>query len=153
MRRLSEEIAQFFQSQSFVIVSTIDGNGNPHNSCNGIVKIDRSGLVYLLDLYREKTYENLMRNPRISVTAVDEHRFKGFCLKGKARIIAGEKIKSDIIKAWEDRLTSRITRRLIKNIQGEKGHSRHPEILMPRPEYLIIMQVKEVVDLTPHHIR
>ena len=57
------------------------------------------------------------------------------------------------LKAWEKRITSRITRRLIKNIRGEKGHPHHPEALLPKPAYLIIMDVEEIVDLTPHKMR
>jgi len=153
MKRLSEEITKFFQEQGFAIVSTIDKNGSPHSSCKGIVKINQRGLIYLLDLYRERTYDNLRRDPHMSITAVDEHRFSGYCLKGKAKIIAGEKLKSQVIKAWEEKLTSRITRRLIKNIKGERGHLDHPEALLPKPEYVIVMEVGEIVDLTAHHIR
>jgi general stress protein 26 len=153
MKRLSREIVNFFQNQNFTIVSTVDKNGWPHNSCKGVVKINRSGLIYLLDLYRERTYENLKRNPCISVTAVDEHGFIGYCLKGRAKIIQSEKLNSQIRRAWEDRITSRITRRMIKNIKGKKGHPRHPEALLPKPEYLIVMEAEDVIDLTPHHIK
>ncbi len=153
MHRLDNDIVHFFRNQGFVIVSTIDRDGSPHNSCKGLVKINPQGLVYLLDLYRGKTYGNLSQNPHISITAVDEHKFIGYCLKGKAEIIQGESIQPDIMKAWEERLTTRITRRLIKNIQGEKGHSRHAEALLPKPEYLIVMEVNEIVDLTPHQIK
>lgn len=153
MKRLSEEIVQFFQKQRFVIVSTVDKDGSLHSSCKGIVKINRSGKIYLLDLYRGKTYENLKRNPHISITAVDEHRFVGFCLKGKAKIILENKIKFHIMKAWEERITARLTHRVLKNIREEKGHSRHPEALLPKPEYLIAIDVEEIVDLTPHHIK
>ncbi|MFQ5888031.1 MAG: pyridoxamine 5'-phosphate oxidase family protein [Candidatus Hydrothermarchaeales archaeon] len=153
MKRLTDEIIGFFQNQAFVIVSTVDKNGSLHNSCKGIVKINSSGSIYLLDLYKGRAFENLERNPHISITAVDEHSFIGFCLKGKAKIIAGKELKSQIIKAWEDRITSRITRRVIKNIQGEKGHSRHPEALLPKPEYLIVMDVEETVSLIPQHIK
>ena len=153
MKTLTDEITQFFRDQGFAIVSTIDRDGIPHNSCKGIVKINQGGLVYLLDLYREKTYENLKNNPHISITAVDEHRFSGYCLKGKAKIIAGDKLKPQIIRAWEKRLTSRITHRIIKNVQGQEGHPRHPESLLPKPEYLIVIQVEEIVDLTPRHLK
>ena len=148
-----DEVIHFFQDQGFVIVSTIDKSGIPHTSCKGIVKMNQKGLVYLLDLYKGKTYENLKQNPNISITAVDEHGFIGYCLKGKARIIAGKNLKSQIIKAWEDKLTSRITRRVINNIQGQKGHPHHPEVLLPKPEYMIAMRVRQIVDLTPHHIK
>lgn len=153
MKRLSESIIRFFHKQGCVIVSTVDRNGFPHSSCKGIIDIKRSGKVYLLDLYRGGTYDNLKRDPRISVTAIDEHKFIGYCLKGKAVVATGEKMEPDIIKAWEARITSRLTKRLLKNIHEEKGHPKHPEILLPKPEYMISMEVEEVIDLTPHHLK
>lgn len=124
-----------------------------HNACKGIVNIYKDGKVYLLDLYSGRTYENLRRNSNISITAVDEHRFKGYCLKGKAKIIQSDKIKSQIIKAWEEKIASRLTQRLLKNIHEGKGHPRHPEVLLPKPEYMIIMEVKEIIDLAPQHLK
>jgi uncharacterized pyridoxamine 5'-phosphate oxidase family protein len=153
MRKLKEEIVQFLRNQGYVIVSTIDNKGFPHNACKGIVKINRNGKIYLLDLYKAKTYENLKQNPHISITAVDEHKFMGYCLKGRAKIIAEEKIKPELFRAWEDRIASRLTQRLLKNIREEKGHSRHPEVLLPKPEYLIVMEVAKIIDLTPQHLK
>ena len=153
MKKLSDDIIQFFQNQGCLVVSTIDNNGFVHNACKGLVKITRNGQVYVLDLYKANTYRNLKSNPHISITAVDEHRFLGFCLKGKARIVRAEEISAELIKAWEDRITSRLTRRLLKNIREERGHPRHPEILLPKPEYMIAMEVEEIVDLTPRHLK
>lgn len=153
MKRLSDEIIRFFQNQSFAIVSTVDGNGRIHNSCKGIVKLESKGLVYLLDLYRQRTHENLKRNPHISITAVDEHKFTGYCLKGKAKIIPEEKIAPSLIRAWEERIAGRLTARVLRNIRGEKGHSRHPEALLPEQEYMIAMKTEEIIDLVPHQIK
>lgn len=153
MKKLAREIVNFFQNQNFTIISTIDKFGSPHNSCKGIVKISPSGRIYILDLYKSKTFENLRDNPNISITAVDGHIFKGYCLKGKAKIIGSDKLKPDIFKAWEDRINSRITQRVLKNIRGEKGHSHHPEVRMPKPRYMILMEVKKIVDLTPHKLK
>jgi len=151
--KLTDEINQFLQNQSFTIVSSIDKDGSLHNACKGIVEIDRGGKIYLLDLYKSKTYENLKRNPRISLTAVDERTFKGYCLKGRAEIIARDKLDPRIITAWENKLTSRITHRIVKNITEVKSHPRHPEALLPKPEYMIALEVDEVVDLTPRHLK
>jgi len=153
MKRLSEGVIHFFHKQSFTIITTVDTKGCPHNSCKGIVNIEGSDKVYLLDLYKGKTYHNLMENPHISITAIDEHKFMGYSLRGTAKIVKREKLKSHIIRSWEDRLKKRISQRLLKNIRGEKGHPRHPEVLLPKPEYLIEVEVKDIVDLTPHHIR
>lgn len=153
MAKLPEKVIKFFHSQSFTIVSTIDPDGMPHISCKGIVKIDADGTIYLLDLYKGITHANLERNPAISISAVDEHRFKGFSLKGKAKIINEQELKSHIVKAWEDKITARITHRLIKNLKGEPGHERHPEAQLPKPKYLIAMTVTDIVDLTPPPLR
>ncbi len=151
MQRLNQEIINFFLKQGYVIVSTLDKNGFPHSSCKGIVKVTQNGKVYLLDLYRGITYENLKTNQHISIAAVDEHKFKGYVLKGIAMGV--EKLDADFLSAWEERIASRLTQRVLKNMKDEKGHPRHPEILLPQPEYMIVMEVQEIVDLTPRHLK
>lgn len=153
MKKLNQGIISFFHKQPYTIVTTIDEKGCPHNSCKGIVDIEENGKVYLLDVYKERTYENLKQNPHISITAVDEHKFVGYCLKGVAKMVKEKDVHSDTVKKWEEKITKRISLRLLKNIQGQKGHPRHPEALLPKPEYLIAVEVEEIVDLTPHHIR
>ena len=153
MKKLSDEIISFFQKQGCVIVSTLDDAGSLHNSCKGIVEIDNDGHIYLFDLYVAKTRDNLQKNPNMSITAIDEHHFIGYCLKGKARIVTESEMLPRLIKAWEDRIASRLTGRLLRNIHGDKGHPLHPEALLPKPEYLISMEVEEIVDLTPHPMK
>lgn len=150
---IEHDIVQFFHNQHFTVISTIDKNGYPHNSCKGIVEIDESGKVYLLDLYMARTYENLKNNPRISITAINEHKFIGYCLKGKAKIVPKSEVTKRILKLWDDRITSRISHRLLKNMHGEKGYGAHPEALLPRPEYLIEVDIEEIIDLIPGHIK
>ncbi|MFA4989538.1 MAG: pyridoxamine 5'-phosphate oxidase family protein [Candidatus Omnitrophota bacterium] len=154
MHPLSDDIIQFFQRQGCVIVSSIDSKGFPHSACKGIVKINKKGNICLLDAYRGQTLENLKSNPYVSITAFDEHKFIGYCLKGKARILCKADLDAETIRAWEDRITGRLTQRLLKNIRGEvKGHPRHPEVLLPDPEHMLIVEVSEVVDLTPQHLK
>lgn len=151
--KLGEEIIFFFQNQGFATVTSVDAKGFPHASCKGIVKIEPDGKVYILDLYLAKTRENLKQNPRVAVTAIDEHKFKGYSLKGEAKIVPADKLGSDILEAWEARVTGRATQRLLKNIKEGKGHPRHPEAMLPKPKYMLEVKVEEVVDLTPQHLK
>ena len=153
MKGLTDRIIHFFENQSFVIVSTIDNNGIPHSSCKGIVEIQKEGRVYLFDLYKARTYKNLQSNTNINITAVDEHKFEGYCLKGQARIVAGRALTAQTIKAWEEKIAGRITKRMIRNIREDKVITRHSEALLPRPEYMIMMEVEEIVDLIPQNLR
>jgi general stress protein 26 len=153
VKRIPDNIVNFLNEQGYVVVSSIDKNGFPHNSCKGIVEIKRSGEIFLFDLYKAKTYENLRYNSSMSITAANEHKFIGYCLKGRAKILSQDQLKAELMKAWEDRITSRLTQRLLRNMRDEKGHPRHPEALLPKPEYLIAMEVEEIVDLTPPHLK
>jgi len=153
MKNLPKEILIFFQRQNFVIVSTVGEDGVPHSACKGIVKITEQGKIYLIDLYKAVTYKNLKSNSRISITAVDEHKFIGYCLKGKAAIVDKANITAEIITAWENRITGRITHRVLRNMSGEKGHDLHPESQLPIPQYLIVVEAEDIVDLTPHPLR
>ncbi len=151
--KIPEHVIQFFKDQGYVIVSTIDKSGYAHSACKDIIKIQESGKVFLLDVYHAETYKNLVRQPRVSITAVNEHKFKGYCLKGVARLISKEELTEDIVSVWETRITSRLTERLLKNIHEEKGHKAHPEALLPNPKYMIEVDIKEIVDLTPKNLK
>ena len=152
MISLGNDIIKFFESQGYVIVSTVTKTGAVHNSCKGIFEINQKGTIYLCDLYHGATYKNLVASSTISVTAVDEHRFKGYCLQGTAKVVRADKLSSLLLTQWEARIASRITQRLLKNITGTKGHPLHPEALLPEPKFIIVVHVAKIIDLTPQHI-
>jgi general stress protein 26 len=153
MIKLNDEIIHFLRHENYTVVATVDREGSIHTSCKGIIDIDKKGRIYLLDLYKQRTYQNLKANNNISLTVVNEHKFKGYCLKGKAKIIEKLNITPELLKAWEKRIAARLTHRILKNIKGEKGHLKHPESLLPKPEYLIELDVEKIVDLTPHKLK
>lgn len=153
MREIPREIIRFFGAQHYAIVGTVGRDGTPHSACKGIVKMDPEGLAYLFDLYTGSTWRNLRANPRMSITAVDEERFKGYCLKGTARLVKRDEVDPAMIEEWRGKISGRITHRIIRSIQGAKGHPRHPEALLPVPKRLIVLEVDEIVDLTPGHMK
>ncbi len=153
MKHIPAQVVNFLLTQGFVVVSSIDKNGFPHTSCKGIVKVDPAGKIYLVDVYHGVTRGNIAGNPRISISLVDEHKFSGYCLKGMARMVENEAISQEIIKTWEDNLTGRLTKRLLKNLALDKGQRHHPEAhLPPLPKHLIVLEVEEIVDLAPEHL-
>jgi predicted pyridoxine 5'-phosphate oxidase superfamily flavin-nucleotide-binding protein len=153
MMHLDDNVVHFFQGQGCVVVTTIDKDGFPHTACKGIIRIDKAGRIYLLDAYHGITYHNLLQNTLASITAFNEHKFIGYCLKGRAHLIHKDELDAGIAKAWEDKVTSRLTQRLLNNMHEEKGHRGHPEASLPKPQYMIVLEVSEIVDLTPAHLR
>lgn|SRR3989338_3838560 len=150
MEKLTDSIIQFLHHQGFVIVSTLDPEGKIHCSAKGIIGADHNK-VYLIDLYHAKTFNNLKKNPTVTITVVDEHEFSGFALKGTAHIVNREDFQEHVIRKWEEKVIRRISKRVIKNVRQDKCSSKHPEAGFPQPKYLIEVEVEEVVDLAPAH--
>ncbi len=151
--KIPKQAFSFLNVQEFVIVSTLDPQGAIHTSAKGVVGLDLKGKVYLIDLYKGETYQNLSRNPVVTITAVDGYRFSGYSLSGQARIRERQKIKASIIREWEDRVIQRISKRVVRGIRSEKSGTHHPEAMFPRPKYLIEVSVERVVDLTPEGLK
>jgi uncharacterized pyridoxamine 5'-phosphate oxidase family protein len=153
MVEISENIIEFFKRQAFVVVSTIDSQGFIYSSAKGIAAIEPSGKVHLIDLYMGRTISHLKENPIISITAINEDYFQGYTLRGKARLVDCKKIEQSILHEWEERIISRISARIIKNIKKEKGSYEHPESLFPKPKCLIKVEVEDIVDLAPGYLK
>ena len=107
----------------------------------------------MIDVFHGLTAENIRHNPQVSISAVDEHKFMGYCLKGRARVMPDNEISQEFIKFWEDNITARLAKRLLHNLAKGKSHAHHPEASLPRPKHLISIEVEEIVNLTPHYLR
>ncbi|MBF0522806.1 MAG: pyridoxamine 5'-phosphate oxidase family protein [Candidatus Omnitrophica bacterium] len=149
---LPEEVLKFFTKQGAVIISTIDAKRRIHCSVKGLVRIEKQGKAFVVDLYSGKTYRNLLKNSKVSITAVDEERFIGYTLQGRAKIVPKSDISEKIIQDWESRIAQRISKRIVNSIHRGHTAKRHFEVHLPNtPRHLIEVEVESVIDLSPPH--
>ena len=149
MVKLPPVVVNFLNKQNFVIVSSIDKYGFPHTSCKGMVDVLSDSSIYIFDSYKGAAYNNTKRNPFVSITAVDEEEFKGYCIKGSAAIVSIDKASRALLNKWEDKLLNRISKRIVKHIKRDKHSLYHPEADMPGPEYIIYVKAEKTISLTP----
>ena len=147
-----KDILNFFEKQDSVIVSTINVAGSIHCAVKGIVSTKEEEKIFLIDLYLRETFKNLKKNPTISITALDEHLFKGYTIQGEAEIIFRDKIHEEIFADWERRVVERISKRVSRSVgAGLQSRVHHEAHLPTHPQYLIKVTIKNVVDLRPPH--
>ncbi len=107
-------------------VATAGPEGMPNVTPKGTIRVLDDQTLVFADLFSLKTRENLLKNPKVAVTLIDQEQFKGYQFKGKAELIdAGplfEKIKDDLKKA--------------------------PKAL-PEPKYIAKITVEEIFDQSP----
>jgi predicted pyridoxine 5'-phosphate oxidase superfamily flavin-nucleotide-binding protein len=90
MAMIPQEVQEFMQGK-VAWVATASPEGVPNATPKGTVRvIDDEHLVFA-DLFSRKTRENLLKNPRVAVTVIDEKSRKGFQIKGTVELLtAGE---------------------------------------------------------------
>ena len=152
--KIPDAVKYFLEKQHVVIVSTLDKNKIIHTSAKGIIEVNLSGEIYVLDLYKARTYRNILKNPQATLTVIDEHSFKGYSLSGSAKIIDKNLIPKNKMEIWHEKLAKRIAKRVISHVKREHMiDAIIPEAKFPMPQYLIKISVNEIVDLAPQRLK
>lgn len=147
---LNRAMAKLLSKHKIVMVSSASKDGKPNASLKGIVEVlPAEGIIYFLDLYSQKTRNNLLENPQVSISVADIEGFEGYQFKGIVEMINDGEMFKKYIKKWERQRTVLLIERMIKNVQKGSSHGRH-ELFLPEPKYLVKVRVTEIYDLLPH---
>ena len=147
---LNKAMAKLLSKHRIVMVSSASKDGKPNASLKGIVEVmPEEGIIYFLDLYSQKTKDNLLENPQVSISIADIEGFEGYQFKGIVELIDNGEMFKKYIKKWERQRTVLLIERMIKNVQKGSSHGRH-ELYLPEPRYLVKVRITEIYDLLPH---
>ncbi len=86
MSKIPEEIKDFLKNH-LAYVATANEKGVPNVVPKGDIAILDDNTVVFADLYSHQTRENLTKNANIAITIVNPAGYKGYQLKGKAKIV------------------------------------------------------------------
>ena len=122
--KISEELKGFLKNY-LAFVATADEKGLPNVVPKGDIAVLDDSTIVFADLYAHQTKKNLAKNPHVAVTVVNPASYKGYQLKGKARIIEHGK---DYDK-------------LAELVQGN-AQLRHPQA-----KYAVKIKVNKIIDV------
>lgn len=150
MTVISDKVKTFLERQNFIILSSLRNDGSIHTSAKGLIKVDARGKIFILDIYKSVTYRNIKRNPTVTVTSVDERRFRGYSLEGRGKIVREGSLTKEVVGKWHDKLAKRIAKRIISHVkEAHLAQESIPEAAFPAPKFLIEVSVDRIVDLAP----
>jgi len=146
--KIEKDIIKYFTKNHIVLVSTLDCNARIYSSIKGLVYISEDAKAYIVDLFHNNTFRNIQKDNRISLTAVSVYHFKGYVLQGIARCLQIEDIPNLVKNKWEEHLVSRISERIIKNLQDRTVFGQ-PEAELPKIKYFIEVEIENIINLAP----
>lgn len=98
---LSEAMIRMVREQRLGYVASISPEGLPRVSPKGSLTVwDENHLVFA-DIDPAKTVENLVKNPFIEVNVVDLFLRKGFRFSGKATVLRGGDLYSQVLERYK----------------------------------------------------
>ena len=124
MPKIPEEVKDFLKNH-LAYVATADEKGVPNVVPKGDIALLGDSTLVFADLYAHQTKKNLVKNPHIALTVVNPAGYKGYQLKGKAKIIERGK-NYDLLS---------------QQVQ-EGGQLRHPNA-----KYAVIIKVNRIIDI------
>jgi predicted pyridoxine 5'-phosphate oxidase superfamily flavin-nucleotide-binding protein len=124
MAKIPDDVKDFLKNY-LAFVATADDRGIPNVVPKGDIAILDDDEIVFADLYSHQTKKNLIKNPQIAVTVINPAGYKGYQLKGTARIIEHGKIYDQ----------------LAKHIQ-EGGQLNHPNA-----KYAVRIKVNKIIDI------
>jgi len=86
--RISEKICHFLAKTEFLNFATCDFSGRPNVAPKFLVKVENNN-IYFADYVFGRTFINLKKNPRVSISAINLDTLTGYQINGIARIITG----------------------------------------------------------------
>lgn len=86
MSKIPKEVQEFLKGK-MAWVATATSDGMPNTTPKGTAQVIDDEHVVFADLFSRKTRENLLANPKVAITVVDEATFKGYQIKGSAEMI------------------------------------------------------------------
>ena len=86
MARIPKDVQEFLKGK-MAWVATAASDGMPNTTPKGSVRVIDDEHVVFADLFSRKTRENLRANPKVAVTVADMTTYKGYQIKGSAKIL------------------------------------------------------------------
>ena len=102
MAKLTSEMKEMFGKQ-VGIIATASKDGTPNAGPKGSMRIlDDETLAYM-EGTGEKTYRNLLENPKVAVIVVDREQTDGYQIKGTAELSTSGDLFEQMVKMMEER--------------------------------------------------
>lgn len=116
-----QEFRKLLHKVQFLHVATVSRDGQPNAVPKLILTVDDDA-VYLVDCTIGKTWENLRRDPKVSLSFVDEESLKGYQINGNAVVLESEKITPELRKLLEEKEVALTVKRILSGIHTKKKH-------------------------------
>ena len=143
-----KKITELLQKKEFISVATSDLSGRPNAAPKFLLKVENN-LIFLIDYTQGKTWENLKKNPRVSLSFMDTESLTGYQINGGVKIIDKGPAYNKIFKELLQKEIDLSCRRIIEGVVHEKGHKSF-EVAIPDKVVIFKIEIEDIAEIDHH---
>lgn len=134
-----------------VSVASADKQGKPNSAPKMLVDVQLPNQLYFLDYKHTHSYANVLENPELSVSFMNDATFTGYRLNGPAQMLAFGPDFEEAKKLWEKRLITYEADRIIQRVRGHYS-TKESENSLPKDFVIVRILAKEASVVKPDRI-
>ena len=152
--KFKEIFERFLEHQAHlkvIFVASADKNGQPNCAPKMLIEVVRPNKIFYLDYKSLRTHENILQNPRASLSIMHDRTFVGFRLNGFCQIVkSGAELKWAKEK-WSRRVVAYEASRMVDRMKGIPS-SREAEFALPKDFVLVKFIAEEGSMVKPDRV-
>lgn len=132
-------------------VASCTKTAKPNSASKMLVNIKAPNLVFFLDYKFTQSYHNILENPQISISFMDDASFTGYRLTGACKILESGPEFEAASKSWERRLIAYEAERIVQRMTGHYS-TREAERSLPRDFVIVRLEADEGSAVKPGRV-
>jgi predicted pyridoxine 5'-phosphate oxidase superfamily flavin-nucleotide-binding protein len=142
---LIKKLAELLEEREFVYIATCDFENRPNAVPKFFLKIE-GNFIYLIDYVLGRTFNNLRKNPRVSLAIMDNNALKGYQVNGTAEIIDKGALYKKMITELKTKEIDFTVERIIEGVRGGK-RSKGFEAACSGEAMILKVKIGEIVEV------
>lgn len=134
-----------------ISVASCTKNAKPNSASKMLVNIKSPNMVFFLDYKVTQSYHNILENPFISISFMDDAAFTGYRLSGPAKILSTGPEFEAASKSWERRQIAYEAERILQRLTGRYS-TREGERSLPKDFVIVRLDANEGSVVKPDRV-
>lgn len=134
-----------------ISVASCTKKAEPNSASKMLVEISEPNLLYFLDFNTTQSYHNILENPLISVSFMDDAHFTGYRLTGPCSVLQSGPEYDLISQSWDKRVIAYEAERIIQRMTG-RFSTREAERNLPKDFMIVRLEARDGSVVKPGRI-
>ena len=142
---IAKKINDLIKDDDFIAVATCDLEGNPNVAPKLFLKVENNH-IYLIDYVIGMTFQNLMVNPKASLSIIDRDSLTGYRINGPVEVLSEGAEYNKFVEEFQRKKLTLSSRRIVEGVLRGESHKNF-EVAFPNKVVVFKVKIADIVEI------